>query len=118
MKENEMIVYKSKDRKKIIIKAEPIGTYIEIIKTEDKEFITFNYCMIPKNLNNPEQYKEYFFIGVDDIEYCKIISVLCQITKLEYYNLFEDEIGANRTKNAIDYTCKIVDMLLKKGLII
>lgn len=118
MKENEMIVYKSKDRKRIILIAEPIGTYIEIIKTEDREFITFNYCLLTKSLNDPKQFKEYFFTGLDNKEYCKLVSVLCQITKVDYYNLFEDEIGANRTKNAIDYTCKIVDMLLKKGLII
>lgn len=116
--EKEMLVFKSKDRKKIIIIAEEIGTYIEIIKTEDKKFITFNYCMLTKNLNDPKQYKDYFFIGIDKKEYCKIISILCEVTKVDYYNLFEDTIGTNRTKNAIEYTCRIVDMLIKKGLII
>lgn len=118
MKEKEMLVFETEDRKKIIVIAEEIETYIEIIKTEDREFITFNYCMLTKSLNDPKQYKDYFFIGIDKKEYCKIISLLCEVTKVDYYNLFEDTIETNRTKNAIEYTCRIVDKLIKEGLII
>lgn len=118
MKEKEMLVFEIEDRKKIIVIAEEIETYIEIIKTEDKKFITFNYCMLTKSLNDPKQYKDYFFIGIDKKEYCKIISILCEVTKVDYYNLFEDTIETNRTKNAIEYTCRIVDKLIKEGLII